>query len=71
MRAAFDAGQPIFGESRVQEARAKIPLLPVGGALAFHWPPAEEQDSARAAALRVFSQRRLARAGAGYGAHRG
>ena len=28
MRAVFDAGQPVFGESRVQEARAKIPLLP-------------------------------------------
>ena len=28
VRSAFDAGQPIFGESRVQEARAKIPLLP-------------------------------------------
>jgi pyridoxal phosphate enzyme (YggS family) len=28
VRAAYDAGQPIFGESRVQEARAKIPLLP-------------------------------------------
>src|SRR3954471_2586978 len=28
VRAAFDAGQPVFGESRVQEARAKIPLLP-------------------------------------------
>jgi pyridoxal phosphate enzyme (YggS family) len=28
VRAAFDAGQPLFGESRVQEARAKIPLLP-------------------------------------------
>ena len=28
VRAAFDAGQPIFGESKVQEARAKIPLLP-------------------------------------------
>jgi pyridoxal phosphate enzyme (YggS family) len=27
-RAAFDAGQSLFGESRVQEARAKIPLLP-------------------------------------------
>src|SRR5438067_1491514 len=25
---ALDAGQTIFGESRVQEARAKIPLLP-------------------------------------------
>ncbi|MGI9086809.1 MAG: YggS family pyridoxal phosphate-dependent enzyme [Chthoniobacterales bacterium] len=28
VRMAFDAGQAIFGESRVQEARAKIPLLP-------------------------------------------
>lgn len=28
VRAALDAGQPIFGESRVQEARVKIPLLP-------------------------------------------
>ena len=33
MRAAFDAGQQLFGESRVQEARAKIPLLPS----AAHW----------------------------------
>ncbi len=30
VRAAFDAGQEIFGESRVQEARTKIPLLPSG-----------------------------------------
>src|SRR5256714_15250596 len=28
LRAAFDAGQQLFGESRVQEARVKIPLLP-------------------------------------------
>ncbi len=28
VRAAFNAGQLLFGESRVQEARAKIPLLP-------------------------------------------
>jgi pyridoxal phosphate enzyme (YggS family) len=28
VRTAFDAGQELFGESRVQEARAKIPLLP-------------------------------------------
>src|SRR2546423_5173298 len=28
VRVAFDAGQQLFGESRVQEARAKIPLLP-------------------------------------------
>ncbi len=28
VRAVFDAGQLIFGESRVQEARVKIPLLP-------------------------------------------
>lgn len=35
VRAAFDAGQSIFGESRVQEARAKIPLLP--SALRWHF----------------------------------
>jgi pyridoxal phosphate enzyme (YggS family) len=28
VREAFEAGQPLFGESRVQEARAKIPELP-------------------------------------------
>src|SRR5438093_9609989 len=28
VREAFEAGQCLFGESRVQEARAKIPLLP-------------------------------------------
>ncbi|MFL6519437.1 MAG: YggS family pyridoxal phosphate-dependent enzyme [Chthoniobacterales bacterium] len=28
VRLAFEAGQQLFGESRVQEARAKIPLLP-------------------------------------------
>jgi len=28
VRVALDAGQRLFGESRVQEARAKIPLLP-------------------------------------------
>lgn len=28
VRAAWEAGQQLFGESRVQEARAKIPLLP-------------------------------------------
>ena len=28
VHAALDAGQILFGESRVQEARAKIPLLP-------------------------------------------
>ncbi len=35
VRAAFDAGQPLFGESRVQEARAKVPLLP--GAVRWHF----------------------------------
>src|SRR5213593_3655813 len=28
VREAIEAGQTLFGESRVQEARAKIPLLP-------------------------------------------
>lgn len=35
VRTAFDAGQQLFGESRVQEARAKIPLLP--SALRWHF----------------------------------
>jgi hypothetical protein len=35
VRAAYDAGQTVFGESRVQEARAKIPLLP--SALRWHF----------------------------------
>lgn len=30
IRLAYDAGQQLFGESKVQEARAKIPLLPSG-----------------------------------------
>jgi PLP dependent protein len=33
VRVALDAGQEVFGESRVQEARAKIPLLPSSA----HW----------------------------------
>src|SRR5438552_6810697 len=33
VRDALDAGQEVFGESRVQEARAKIPLLPSSA----HW----------------------------------
>src|ERR1043166_9350940 len=35
VRAAFDAGQQLFGESRVQEARAKIPLLPAAARWQF------------------------------------
>ncbi len=35
VREAFDAGQSIFGESRVQEARVKIPLLP--SAMRWHF----------------------------------
>ena len=34
VHAALDAGQQLFGESRVQEARAKIPLLPSSA----RWP---------------------------------
>lgn len=30
VRAAFDAGQQLFGESRIQEARVKIPIRPEG-----------------------------------------
>lgn len=35
VRAAYEAGQNLFGESRVQEARAKIPELP--SALRWHF----------------------------------
>lgn len=35
VRGAFDSGQQLFGESRVQEARGKIPLLP--SALRWHF----------------------------------
>src|ERR1700694_2529571 len=35
VRAAYEAGQVLFGESRIQEARAKIPLLP--SALRWHF----------------------------------
>jgi pyridoxal phosphate enzyme (YggS family) len=35
VRAAHEAGQSLFGESRVQEARGKIPLLP--SALRWHF----------------------------------
>ncbi|MEO7318545.1 MAG: YggS family pyridoxal phosphate-dependent enzyme, partial [Chthoniobacteraceae bacterium] len=35
VRAALDAGQLLFGESRVQEARAKIPQLP--GRIRWHF----------------------------------
>jgi PLP dependent protein len=35
VRAAYDAGQQVFGESRVQEARAKIPELP--SAIRWHF----------------------------------
>lgn len=35
IRAVLDAGQSVFGESRVQEARAKAPLLP--GSIRWHF----------------------------------
>ena len=51
IRAAFDAGQPIFGESRVQEARAKIPLLPA--AVRWHFIGHLQKNKIRHA-LRLF-----------------
>ena len=42
-----DAGQNIFGESRVQEARAKIPLLP--GRLRWHFIGHLQKNKIRAA----------------------
>ncbi len=42
-----DAGQTVFGESRVQEARAKIPLLP--GRLRWHFIGHLQKNKIRAA----------------------
>ncbi len=51
VQAAAEAGQILFGESRVQEARSKIPAPSLTLALAFHWTPAKEQDPARPASF--------------------
>jgi pyridoxal phosphate enzyme (YggS family) len=51
VRAAFDAGQQLFGESRVQEARAKIPLLP--SATRWHFVGRLQRNKVRHA-LRLF-----------------
>lgn len=47
VRAAFDAGQQLFGESRVQEARAKIPLLP--SAMRWHFVGRLQKNKVRQA----------------------
>ena len=47
IREAADAGQTVFGESRVQEARAKIPLLP--GRLRWHFIGRLQKNKVRAA----------------------
>jgi pyridoxal phosphate enzyme (YggS family) len=52
IRAAFDAGVRVFGESRVQEALAKIPALPA--AIEWHFIGPLQTNKARAAAG-VFS----------------
>ena len=60
---AIEAGQLLFGESRVQEARAKIPLLP--SRLRWHFiGPLQANKTA------AVARDRLARACAGDGAHR-
>ena len=46
VRAASEAGQTLFGESRVQEARAKIRLL-LQFALAFCWLTCKKTKSGR------------------------
>ncbi len=47
LRAVADAGQALFGESRVQEARAKIPLLP--SRLRWHFIGHLQKNKVRAA----------------------
>lgn len=47
VREAMEAGQWLFGESRVQEARAKIPLLP--GKLRWHFIGRLQKNKVRAA----------------------
>ena len=47
VQALADAGQTVFGESRVQEARAKIPLLP--GRLQWHFIGHLQKNKIRAA----------------------
>ena len=47
VRAVADAGQEIFGESRVQEARAKAPLLP--GRLRWHFIGHLQKNKVRSA----------------------
>lgn len=47
VREAMEAGQAIFGESRVQEARAKAPLLP--GRLRWHFIGRLQKNKVRAA----------------------
>jgi pyridoxal phosphate enzyme (YggS family) len=47
VRAATEAGQTLFGESRVQEAAAKIPLLP--GRLRWHFIGHLQSNKVRAA----------------------
>ena len=47
VQTVVDAGQDVFGESRVQEARAKIPLLP--GRLQWHFIGHLQKNKIRAA----------------------
>jgi uncharacterized pyridoxal phosphate-containing UPF0001 family protein len=51
IKAAADCGQIFFGENKVQEAKAKIPLCPGQIALAFHRPFAVEQMPRRGRAV--------------------
>jgi uncharacterized pyridoxal phosphate-containing UPF0001 family protein len=47
IHAAADCGQLFFGENKIQEAKAKIPLCPWQMPLAFHRAPAIEQSPRR------------------------
>jgi uncharacterized pyridoxal phosphate-containing UPF0001 family protein len=68
VQAAVDAGQLLFGESRVQEARAKIPLLP--SRLCWHFIGHLQKNKIRPPAFEMFTDR-PARARPGHRSHRG
>ena len=55
VREAIEAGQTLFGESRVQEARENSGTA-VERALAFRRASSEKQNPPRASAVRTFSQ---------------
>ena len=66
VREAVEAGQSLFGENRVQEARAKIPELSSNIRWHFVGHLQKKQSAPGPAAIRNDSQRRFSCAGAGH-----